>query len=392
MLNNFRDLKKSLNIDIIKCFKTFFSKDGIKNNIGSYLLIIIIFLFILAIILFYLKEEKYFFGKLNNIFKINKESNNKNNINDNNNKHKEENDLNNNKKITKYIRNQEDENLSKNNSQNSKNNLKIPSNNSSNSSNLRINISKKEKDIQGILLTKNNISDNNTINSDNIFIDSEINAFSYEEAMLNDKRTYLQYYISLVKTKHILLITFLSRNDYNSLIIKICLFLFSFSLYYFVNLLFFTDETMHKIKEDEGIFNFIYSIPQIIYSTLISSIINIIVNYFALSEKNIFEIRKCKSEIRAHKINKTIKCLKIKFSSYFIISFFFLIVFWYYIGCFCAVYRNTQIYAIKDTLISFGLSLVFPFIIYLIPGLFRLPSLKNPEWFYLISKFIQLLS
>ena len=112
---------------------------------------------------------------------------------------------------------------------------------------LLLNNSKKEKYNQGILLTKNNISDNNKINSENIFVDSELNTFSYEEAMINDKWTYFQYYASLIKTKHILFFIFLSRNDYNSLIIKICLFFFSFSLYYFMNLLFFTDETMHKI-------------------------------------------------------------------------------------------------------------------------------------------------
>ena len=46
---------------------------------------------------------------------------------------------------------------------------------------------------------------------------------------------------------------------------------------------------------------------------------------------------------------------------------------------FDAVYRNTQFLLIKDTLISFGLSLVLPFIIYLIPGLLRIPALTDPE-------------
>ncbi len=62
---------------------------------------------------------------------------------------------------------------------------------------------------------------------------------------------------------------------------------------------------------------------------------------------------------------------------------------------FCAIYINTQYHLIKDTLISFGLSLIYPFGIYLLPGLLRIPSLSNhknkKEYLYEISKFIQMI-
>ena len=62
---------------------------------------------------------------------------------------------------------------------------------------------------------------------------------------------------------------------------------------------------------------------------------------------------------------------------------------------FCAVYVNTQIHLIKDTLISFSLSLVYPFLIYLIPGLCRIPALSNRKnkrkYLYGISKIIQMI-
>ena len=44
---------------------------------------------------------------------------------------------------------------------------------------------------------------------------------------------------------------------------------------------------------------------------------------------------------------------------------------------FCAIYNNTQIHLIKDTLIGFGMSLLYPFRIYLLPGMFRIPALSN---------------
>ena len=55
---------------------------------------------------------------------------------------------------------------------------------------------------------------------------------------------------------------------------------------------------------------------------------------------------------------------------------------------FCAIYKNTQLHLIKDTLISFGLSFIYPFGINLLPGLFRIPSLsekKEIENIYILS-------
>ncbi len=46
---------------------------------------------------------------------------------------------------------------------------------------------------------------------------------------------------------------------------------------------------------------------------------------------------------------------------------------------FCAVYANTQTHLLKDTFSSFGLSLVYPFGINLIPGLFRIYALRDPK-------------
>ncbi len=53
-----------------------------------------------------------------------------------------------------------------------------------------------------------------------------MNSLSYEEALKFDKRTYCQYYFSLLKRKQLIIFTFCSINDYNSRSIKICLFYF----------------------------------------------------------------------------------------------------------------------------------------------------------------------
>ena len=49
---------------------------------------------------------------------------------------------------------------------------------------------------------------------------------------------------------------------------------------------------MHKIYMDNGKYNIIYLIPQIVYSSAISVVINMIVKLLSLSEKSILSIKK----------------------------------------------------------------------------------------------------
>ena len=126
--------------------------------------------------------------------------------------------------------------------------------------------------------------------------DREKNDLSYDLALKYDKRTYRQYYISLIRTNHILFFSFCKNKDYNSRIIKMDLFFISFAIYYTINALFFNDNTMHKIYVDEGSYNFIYQLPQIIYSSLISTVINIILKFLALAEGNILDHKKDKNK------------------------------------------------------------------------------------------------
>ena len=218
----------------------------------------------------------------------------------------------------------------------------------------------------------------------------ELNVLNYKEALIYDKRSYFQYYCSLLLQKQLILFTFFPY-DYNLYSIKIVLFLLSFSLYFSINALFFSDDTMHKIYEDKGAFNILYQIPQIMYSSVISSIINIILKQLSLSEKNILLLKQEEKYEIALKKSKAIKnCLIIKFVIFIVLTILLNIGFWYFISCFCAVFSNTQYILIKDTLISFGLSMLYPFGLNLIPGFFRIPSLraKNKECLYKMSTIL----
>ena len=68
---------------------------------------------------------------------------------------------------------------------------------------------------------------------------SELNSLSYEEALKYDKRSFFQYYISLLKINQLLLFSFYPNEDYNSKIIKMFLFFFFVASEFSINALFF---------------------------------------------------------------------------------------------------------------------------------------------------------
>ena len=416
LYKSFVDIKNIANIKLMKCYEALFNKESIISNIASYLITSIELFHIIIIIIFYISQKIILFNKIkdisfgiNNLELIKVQENNKvkkrekkklfrkkteNIIQDRNkkeNNHKEiklvlPNNSYSFKKVKKYKKKHNPpvkrQNKIKKKVNNNINNFVI----NNNEENSKRKINKTKKDNQEIIKKVKEIMKYN---------DEELNNLEYNSALQYDKRTYIEYYISLLKTKHILLFSFCYNNDYNSRIIKIDLFFISLTIYYTVNALFFSVDTMHKIYEDEGSFNFIYQLTQIIHSSLISAFLNMLLKRLALSEGNILYLKKSKDKKNLdERVEKLKNKISIKFILYFFLSFIFLLFFWYYLSMFGAIYRNTQKHLIKDTLISFGLSLVYPFFIYLLPGFFRIPALSNPKikkiCLYKFSKFLQI--
>ena len=153
---------------------------------------------------------------------------------------------------------------------------------------------------------------------------------------------------------------------------------------------------MHNIYKSEGQLDLFSQIPHIFYSTIISSIISIVIKMLALSNKNMLKIKQINNTKKAMKESSILLGkLIIKFNLFFLFNFVLLVFFWYFISAFCAVYNNSQIILIENTLSSFGLSLLYPLGLNLIPGLLRIPSLKsesrNHELLYKFSKIIELI-
>ena len=227
-----------------------------------------------------------------------------------------------------------------------------------------------------------NKKNENKENDNKIFNDTERNEFSFEEALKYDKRSFCEYYLSLLRTKHILIFTFFQNNDYNSKFLKIYIFFFTYYINHTVSAMFYSDKTMSKIYEDDGSFDFTYQLPIMFYSLLICFVLKKVLNILGLYETDILGIKNLKktnksvhNEIVKNKLN----CIRFKIMFFFIITYILLLFFWIYLGCFCAVYKNTQIHLLIDVSSSFALSFITPLFINLLPGFFRIPSLKNSK-------------
>ena len=259
----------------------------------------------------------------------------------------------------------------------------------------------KKKKTNNDTITKAEIKDNNKIIDKIIllipekerfkyFNDDELNSLEYQIALKIDFRTYGEFYLSLIKQTHLIIFTFFVQNDYNLFLLKLSLFLIFFSLFIFMKTLFFKDDSIHKIYEDEGKYDFLYQLPQTLYSTIVSQVISSLLEKLSLSQDDILNMKE-KGDINEMKreIDRVIKYIKIKFFLFFIIGIIILFEFWYYLSAFCAVYYNTQIHLIKDNFISFLNSLISPFLLDSFPGIFRILGLRYKiKCLYIISNVI----
>jgi len=380
IINSFYKFNEYSNFKVIKCYKLVFSIKGQLNNIGSYFLIIIILLYILCGIRYYSNNKIYMANLIKlvlrsinsgSIILFHKSNPLKRNL------CLQEKKISKKKKGIKSIFTIKKQKKVKKESSNysliGKNKLKNIK--SANESDIKIISFKNKRNIQSNFFRTSSRS--NKIKNNN-YNDEELNTLEYEEAIIIDKRGYLEYYFSLLRQNNLVLFTFFQKNDYNLPIVKYSLFLISLSLYFVINSFFFIDSTIHKIYEYQGMIKLFLELPRIIYSSIVSVICNLIVKSLALSEKNLLKLKKIKDRYKRDNSSVYLYIfLRRKIAIYFIIGYIFLIYFWYFISAFCAVYKNTQVIYLNNCSISFCISMLYPFFLSLIPGLFRIPSLRS---------------
>jgi hypothetical protein len=228
--------------------------------------------------------------------------------------------------------------------------------------------------------------------------DDDLNELSFDAAKLFDKRHFCKYYCFMIKLDHIIINTFCRCGDYNLFTVKLGLLLFLFPLNLTFNAFFFTSKEIQSV--------YIYKLSDIsvnwknlvrsFSSSIFSSIIFIFLKLLCLTHNSIRQVKKNKSIEGTKKQSvRILRCATFRIFLYYLFSFIFLIIFGFYVSCFCAIFENTQLLLIETMAISWILSLVYPFIICFLTTIFRRGSLtcgkRGISCCYRINKILQLI-
>ena len=427
VFESFYDVLKYSNYKVLKCYNLVFSK-YIWTNTGSYIIICFILVYLASLTIFIIKGinplKKKIKLNFENRFQTNDLDNNNNNnnviinnktdINSANNKnlsifYPQKNELSNlnfnNNKIINYNNNNNDNNNENNNENNGKKSkivIKIKRKKTKNTrkintkldsiqiinSNLYHNSNNKINDLSlgkdSIEKSSSKINDKNEneikdkLQKSNELVNLEMNELDFSEAIKLDNRTFIQIYFDILKRELLILFTFFVCDDYNLIYIKSVRFIFLISTDMVMNAFFFSDESMHKLYISYGKYDFVQQIPQMLYSNIISKIVEILLCYLSLTDKPIYKIKKfC---LNYSLIKKEFKFIHIKLIIFYIFTFIFMVFYWYVVSAFCVVYKNTQIAFIKDWIFCLLLGILLSLAIYIIPSGLRICAIKNSKW------------
>ena len=294
---------------------------------------------------------------------------------------------------------------------------------------------------------------NNIVINDKI-LDNNLELLSLDE--FSEKyRSFPNLYLESLKRHHLIHFTFLACNDNNNLFLKLSFFCISINFYFGLNTMLIIDSNMSEAYYDKekakagyilmnlvvpfiicGLISFAikliimpsYSIDRIIKKIQNNKNLRKIVLKGEIRMPNIIEIQsknkakedinnKNNSELDKNKENEKEKLdkntlptfeserkkLEDEFTNYykfymkavmiyFIASFILLALNWYFMTSYCAIFRNSGLKLIVNSVISVLASFIHPFILGLIPAVIGILAIKlKKELFYKIYKKINIL-
>ena len=411
LIHRFKNIEdKNYNFWIIKCVLFIFSKELITTNICSLIILGIILSFIIGEIIFYIKENKELYNKIESLIKLiySNDEENKNNINNNNHKNKckkDNNNVNNEHKIViNSIENDTNNNKISEFQVSKRKKIKgvIKSKNSQKSfqsldmfiGNKRTNRANVGTLIQ-MLENKKKFALEKEINKYKEKTYNELNSLSYNVALAIDHRNFFKIYISLIMTRQLFAFAFNCKNDFNSKVMKICFLLYIFVIFLVVNTFLIDLSTLFEVFKSQGIIGIFYDPLFLVYITLIPHIIKNILVLIVFTEDDILIIRNNNNYAKRELIKDVLTIVTIKVKLFFALGIVTLIFFWVYIACFFSVFKKTTFFVLRNTLISFGVSMIIPILLGAIPAVLRTIALGNRKSedrfiFYIISKIFQL--
>ena len=225
--------------------------------------------------------------------------------------------------------------------------------------------------------------------------DDDLDELDFDEALIYDKRTFCQLFCKQLKERQIIANTFCVKDKLKPFSIKIILLIFNTACYLVINGFLFNEDYVMKIlrrKTKNFYFFIVDSTTRIVYSSLIGVIINIIVGLLFRADKQLRKVqaKHQDNKIILHgeivKIYKSTKLLYIIFTIFNVVA---MLVFMYYLFCFCGVYRNCQDDWFEGCFIVIYIMQFLPVLICLLLAALRKAGLVcNVEFFFNINSWI----
>ena len=370
MPKNFKDLiSRRSNIAVFKCASQVFSSEGQKGNYGSYILLAGIASFVGVLVFHFVKERsKALISKYDDMSKPKPNPPGKNKKGE---EKKEEGEKKKEKekekektKKSKIKGVDESKNKKKNEKKEAREKLGYP---------------EFVKDKTNVIGQK-----------DLVYEDDQLNFAPYNDSYGKDNRSFLQTYWSFLKFKQSIIFTFFTTSEGILRSTKIALFILFVGFYMAFTALFFSDDIMRKIYIYKGNPSAAIHIPNIVLSSLCSFIATVIVRFVCLNEREIHNVlREKRPEERKKLAERARKIAAIKLYIFFALAGLFMLLCWYYVSAFCAVFKNSQKNYLINFIVCFIVLNLWPAVTSFIPTILRRSALKNyNENLYKASQWI----
>ena len=220
----------------------------------------------------------------------------------------------------------------------------------------------------------------------------EFNFISFKEALSNDTFSYIQTYWNFLQFKQLIIFTFLTKTKGILRSTKITLFILFIAFYMAFTALFFNDSIMRALYIYKGNTNAAIHIPNIILSSVCSFIAGLIVRFVCLNERDISKVASEKHLTERKEMAKKVKkSSNLKLIILYAISGVLILLCWYYVSAFCAIFKNSQKNYLINFLACFIVCNLWPFVTSIIPTVMRRKALDNKnECLYKASQIVSI--
>ena len=225
-----------------------------------------------------------------------------------------------------------------------------------------------------------------------IYSGNDLLFLPYSLAFSSDVLSYLMTYWNYLKFKQIILFTFFTQSKGILRSTKIVHFNLFIAFCMTFTALFFDDYIIRALYIYKGNASANVHVPNIILSSIFSFIACIIVRCACLNER---DISKVLSETHINDRGEMAK--KVRRGSYlklfilYVISGVLILLFWYYVSAFCAIFKNSQKNYLIDFFVCFIVCNLWPFITCWIPTILIRKALYNSnECLYKLSQIVSI--